>query len=199
MVNLMLIGPPGAGKGTQAERLVRDLGVLHLSTGDLLRNAIQNDTTLGRKAKQAVEAGELVPDDVVIGLVETRLEQKHVDQGFILDGFPRTQEQAAALEVLLERLGQPLDHVIIFEIPADVLLSRVEHRAMQSKSAGHGARADDNADVLRKRLHEYGATTRMIPFYEKRGLVTRVDANTAVDEVSTRIRAIIGTSPSPIS
>jgi adenylate kinase len=194
MVNLVLIGPPGAGKGTQAKRLVADFGLLHLSTGDLLRSAIKAGTPLGKAAKSAVDNGELVPDEVVIGLVENCLSHKKPGQGFILDGFPRTRAQAIALEELLQRLNEPLSHVVVFEISTELLQARIETRAAQFAQTGAATRSDDNAQVLEKRILEFErATAALLPFYDERGLVKRIDATNPVDKVAGRINVIVGT------
>ncbi|MGP4689388.1 adenylate kinase [Agrobacterium pusense] len=193
MVNLVLIGPPGAGKGTQAERLVRDYGLMHISTGDLLREAIKNETSLGLEAKAAVESGALVPDGVVIGLVAERLSDKKPEQGFILDGFPRTVTQAEALERLLCSLDRPLDHVIIFDIPTDLLEERIAKRAGQSRAFGAPTRSDDNVEVLEKRVEEFSrATAALAPFYEHRRLLRRVDAAAGIDDVAAQIGGLLG-------
>ncbi|WP_082663427.1 adenylate kinase [Sinorhizobium sp. Sb3] len=169
MVNLVLIGAPGAGKGTQAERLVRDYGLLHISTGDLLRQAIAAGTPLGLKAKEAVGSGELVPDKVVIGLVEETLADKAEAQGFILDGFPRTLEQARALEGLLRKIAEPLHHVVVFDIPIGELAERIAKRVAQSSSSGVQVRSDDNTEALRRRIDDFTrATVVLLPFYEER-------------------------------
>ncbi len=192
MVNLVLLGPPGAGKGTQAERLVGRHGLLHLSTGDLLREAIKAQTPLGREAKAAVDAGVLVPDQVVIGLVQERLSSGAPDRGFILDGFPRTVAQANALERLLWDLGTPLDHVILFDIPISLLEQRVSKRAEQFRAMGAAARSDDNPEVLRKRVEEFvRATEALSPFYQQRKLLRRVDASADVDEVGAQIADLL--------
>lgn len=188
MVNLVLLGPPGAGKGTQAERLVGRHGLLHVSTGDLLREAIKAQTPLGREAKAAVDAGVLVPDQVVIGLVEERLSSGAPEKGFILDGFPRTVAQANALEQLLWDLGTPLDHVILFDIPITLLEQRVSKRAEQFRAMGAAARSDDNPEVLRRRVEEFvRATEALAPFYQQRKLLRRVDASADVDDVDAQI------------
>ncbi|WP_429819253.1 adenylate kinase [Ensifer sp. B1-9] len=191
MANLVLIGAPGAGKGTQAERLVRDHGLLHISTGDLLRRAIAAGTPLGQKAKAAVDDGKLVPDEVVIGLVNESLSQKTDAQGFILDGFPRTLEQATALEVLLEEMSEPLHHVIVFEIPIVSLADRIAQRAAQSRGSGADVRSDDNAEALSRRVDEFArATVALLPFYDQRNLVRRIDATQSIEDVATQIGSL---------
>ncbi|WP_323840965.1 adenylate kinase (plasmid) [Agrobacterium tumefaciens] len=193
MVNLVLIGPPGAGKGTQAERLVQDYGLMHISTGDLLREAIKAETSLGLEAKAAVESGALVPDAVVVGLVEERLSDRKSEQGFILDGFPRTVVQAEALEHMLESLNAPLHHVIIFDIAIDLLEERIAKRAEQSRAHGAETRSDDNAEVLKRRVEEFArATAALSPFYEHRHLLRRVDAAAGIDDVASQIGIFLG-------
>ncbi|WP_350297451.1 adenylate kinase [Agrobacterium arsenijevicii] len=192
MVNLVLIGPPGAGKGTQAERLVRDYGLMHISTGDLLREAIKAETPLGRAARTAVDSGALVPDEVVVGLVEERLSTKRPEQGFILDGFPRTVAQAEALERLLDNLDSPLDHVIIFDIPIDFLEERIAKRAEQSRATGTPTRTDDNVNVLKKRVEEFArATAALTSFYDHRQLLRRIDAAAGVTDVAVEISSLM--------
>lgn len=191
-MNIILIGPPGAGKGTQAHHLIDEFELLHISTGDLLRSAIRAGSPLGMAAEQAVSSGVLVPDDVVIGLVEASLDQRRKAQGFVLDGFPRTSAQAYALEALLERLGEPVDHVFFFEISPDLLLDRITARASQSARSGDAVRPDDNAGILEKRIKEFESTTLdLLPFYEKRKLVRRLDASTPVEMVTSQIREML--------
>ncbi len=192
MINLVLIGPPGAGKGTQAARLVRDYGLVHLSTGDLLRDAIKAETSLGRKAKAAVDIGALVPNEVVIDLVQERLSDKNPQQGFILDGFPRTVRQAEALEGVLQNLNTALNHVILFDIPLGLLEDRIVKRAEQSKAVGTPTRSDDNVAVLKRRVDEFAlATAALSPFYEHRQLLRRVDAAASIDDVTAQIGSLL--------
>ena len=193
MLILVLLGPPGAGKGTQAERLMERHGLLHISTGDLLRDAIKEQTLLGRAAKAAVDSGILVPDQVVVDLVQERLSSRTTGQGFILDGFPRTIAQANALERLLGSLGAPLGHVILFDIPIGLLEQRIRKRAEQSRSLGVAARSDDNPEVLRRRVEEFvRATEALSPFYQRQELLRRVDASAEVDGVDAQIRRFLG-------
>ena len=192
MINLVLIGPPGAGKGTQAARLVRDYGLVHLSTGDLLRDAIKAETSLGRKAKAAVDIGALVPNEFVIDLVQERLSDKNPQQGFILDGFPRTVRQAEALEGVLQNLNTALNHVILFDIPLGLLEDRIVKRAEQSKAVGTPTRSDDNVAVLKRRVDEFAlATAALSPFYEHRQLLRRVDAAASIDDVTAQIGSLL--------
>ena len=201
MSRLVFIGPPGAGKGTQAQKLVNERGLLHISTGDLLRKAIKDETPLGLRAKNAVDAGELVPDGVVIGLVEEMLANESGEPRFILDGFPRTIEQAVALDGLLVEKKLPIEHVILFDIAAEFLQERIAKRAKQSRAEGATSRSDDNPDVLKRRVEEFvRITAALVPFYEQRGLVRRVDARRNVDEVATEIaQAIDGFRSSPLT
>ena len=146
-MRLILLGPPGAGKGTQAQRLVEKHGIVQLSTGDMLRAAVKAGTPVGLRAKDIMARGELVPDDVVVGIIEERIEQPDAKNGFILDGFPRTVAQAEALETLLSKKGLKLDGVIELEVDDDVLLQQIEKRVAEMQARGEPVRADDNAEI----------------------------------------------------
>jgi adenylate kinase len=186
-MRLILLGPPGAGKGTQAKILVEAFGIPQLSTGDILRNAIAEQTPLGLEAKAIMDRGDLVSDDVVNGIVSERLDAADCRPGFILDGFPRTIAQAEALDGMLAEKGVGLDAVIELKADADELVRRVIQR---SKDSG---RADDNPDVIRKRLDVYESSTApLVEYYARQDLVKTVDGMSAVDQVTGDIRAALG-------
>lgn len=187
-MRLILLGPPGAGKGTQAKILVESYGIPQLSTGDILRAAIAAKTPLGVEAKAIVDRGDLVSDAIVNGIVSERLDAEDCKPGFILDGFPRTIAQAEALDVMLAEKGVSLDAVIEIKADADILVQRVINRAKESG----GARADDNEEVLRKRLGVYAEQTApLVSYYADKGLLRPVDGMAPVEEVTTAIKAAI--------
>lgn len=187
-MRLILLGPPGAGKGTQALKLVERHRIVQLSTGDMLRAAVKAATPVGLKAKGLMDRGELVPDDVVIQIVSERLDEPDCGNGFILDGFPRTVPQAEALEELLERKQLQLDVVVELVVDEAALLDRVEKRAAES---GDNVRSDDNADALKKRLDVYRAQTApLAAFYQQKGLLKQVNGMAPIDEVSSEIDRI---------
>lgn len=213
-MNIILLGPPGAGKGTQAAYLVEERGMVQLSTGDMLRAAVAAGTPVGLKAKAVMDAGELVSDAIVTGILSERLDQGDVRRGFILDGYPRTPAQAAALEELLAEKGMHLDFVIVLAVDEDALVDRISGRFSCAQcGAGYhdryklparegvcdvcGAtafkrRPDDNAETVRTRLAEYRAKTApILPFYEAKGLVRTVDGMAPIDEVKAAISAIL--------
>ena len=213
MNDLVFIGPPGAGKGTQAQRLVSKLGAPQISTGDMLRAARKAGTELGRKADEFMKAGALVPDEVVIGLVEERLQLPDATQGFVLDGFPRTVPQAEALDRLLARMGRGINHVILLEVPDELIIERITGRRVGETSGriyhlkydpppspdrGEGGerlliRDDDREEVVRPRQVAYAAQTApLVAYYANRGLLRRVDGVGSVDEVSNAIFRAIG-------
>ena len=187
-MRLILLGPPGAGKGTQAQRLVERHKIAHLSTGDMLRAAVAAGTPVGLQAKAIMERGELVPDEVVVAIIADRIAQSDARNGFILDGFPRTVRQAEALERLLEERGLTLDAVIELKVDEGALIKRIEARVAQMRARGETVRADDNADVLKGRLAAYRAQTApLAAHYEQAGLLKSVDGMAAIDEVTVAI------------
>jgi adenylate kinase len=182
-MRLVLLGAPGSGKGTQATRLKAALGVPHVSTGDMLRAAVAAGTPMGLKAKAVMEAGQLVSDDILLGMLGDRLAQDDARAGFILDGYPRNLVQADALDQLLARIGQPLNAVIKLEVPNEVIVGRCEIRFEAE------GRADDNPDTVRKRLAIYAEQTAPVAdFYAARGKLQVVDGVGDLDQVTTRIR-----------
>ena len=182
-MRLVLLGAPGSGKGTQAARLKADLNVPHISTGDMLRAAVAAGTPLGLKAKAVMDAGQLVSDDILLGMLEERLAQDDARNGFILDGYPRNLAQADALDHLLSRIGQPLDAVIKLEVPNEAIIGRCQIR-FQAEN-----RADDNPDTVRKRLGVYAEQTAPVAdFYAKRGKLQIVDGVGDLDDVTARIK-----------
>lgn len=186
-MRLILLGPPGAGKGTQAKILVDAFGIPQLSTGDILRNAIAEQTPLGLEAKAIMDRGDLVSDGVVNGIVSERLDAEDCKPGFILDGFPRTIAQAEALDRMLAEKGVKLDAVIELKADADELVRRVIQRAKDSN------RADDNPDVIRKRLDVYESSTApLVSYYDKQGLVRPVDGMSPVEDVTVAINSALG-------
>jgi len=188
-VRLILLGPPGAGKGTQAQRLVERYGIVQLSTGDMLREAVAAGTEIGLKAKDLMARGELVPDEVVVQIISDRIEQPDARLGFVLDGFPRNIPQAEALETMLEQKGLRLDAVVELRVDEGILLSRIEKRAGETVG---GPRADDNAEALAKRLVVYRAQTApLVEHFEGKGLLRTVDGMAPMDEVSRQIEAAL--------
>lgn len=191
-MRLILLGPPGAGKGTQAQRIATTFAIPQLSTGDMLRAAIAQGTKVGKKAKPLMEAGKLVPDDVVVGVIADRIEAPDCKPGFILDGFPRTVKQAEALDQMLKKKKTPLDVVIEIRVDEAELFSRIETRIRQAGEAG--ARPDDNPETLRKRIAVYKEQTApLIPYYEKTKKLEVVDGMLPIDDVWSRIESILRT------
>lgn len=187
-MRLILLGPPGAGKGTQAQRLVAKHGLVQLSTGDMLRAAAAAGTPVGKRAKEIMDRGDLVPDDVMVEIIADRIAQPDCARGFILDGFPRTVAQAEALDKLLQQRQQTLDAVIEIKVPDELLMKRVEGRA---KETG-GARADDNAATMRKRLEVYWRQTKPVAdYFNGKGMLKTIDGVGAVDDVATRIESLL--------
>jgi len=188
-MNVILFGAPGAGKGTQAERLVSGRGLVQLSTGDMLRAAIAAGTDLGLRAKGIMDRGELVSDDIIVGMIAARIDDDDCANGVILDGFPRTVAQAHALDEMLDSKGLALDCIIEIKVDEVALFARIENRAAETG----GARSDDNADTLRKRLAVYHEnTTPLLPYYANKGVLNSVDGMNSIDEVASQIDRILG-------
>lgn len=191
-MNIILLGPPGAGKGTQAQRLVDQRDMIQLSTGDMLRAARTSGTEMGKRVAAIMDAGELVTDEIVIGLIEEQLEGD-AKGGFIFDGFPRTLAQADALGDLLAKHGQSLDAVIELEVDDAVLVERILNRAREAVAAGGKARADDNEESLKIRLMEYyKKTSPLIGYYYAKGDLKSVDGLASMDEVEASIAGALG-------
>ena len=185
-MRIVLLGPPGSGKGTQAALLVKHLSVPHISTGALLRDAAHRGTELGLKAKALSDKGELVPDNDIAGILEERLSHKDVSNGFILDGYPRNLAQAESLTILLERLNQPVEEAILIDIDAEQIVKRIAKRATQE------GRADDTEKTVRNRLRVYAEQTAPVAdYYARRGLLTRVLGDGGIDEILQRILSIL--------
>jgi adenylate kinase len=191
-MRLILLGPPGAGKGTQAHRLVHRHGIVQLSTGEMLRAAVAEQTPVGLKAKDIMANGGLVPDDIVIGIISDRIEQPDAAKGFILDGFPRTVPQAEALDRLLKSKGLKLDAAVELRVNESALLQRVEARVAQMRERGEEVRIDDTPEVLSKRLASYRALTEPLVHYysEKRKLVT-IDGMMTIEHVTREINRVL--------
>ena len=190
-MNIILLGPPGAGKGTQAQILVEQRGMVQLSTGDMLRAARTSGTEMGNKVAAIMDAGELVTDEIVIGLIEEQLETA-TGNGFIFDGFPRTLGQADALGALLDKHGQSLDAVIAMEVNDEVLVERIVGRAEKAAAAGQPVRADDNEESLKVRLMEYyKKTSPLIGYYHAKGQLEWVPGLASIEEVSGSIAGVL--------
>ncbi len=187
-MRLVLLGPPGAGKGTQAARLVERFGIPQLSTGDMLRAAVAAATPIGIKAKSIMDAGQLVPDEVVISIIAQRIDAPDCADGFILDGFPRTVAQAEALRTLLAQKGMNLDAVIELVVDENALVDRMRRRVEETKAAGKEVRADDNPESFRTRLDAYRAQTAPVSaHYAQGGELKRVDGMMPIDDVTAAI------------
>jgi adenylate kinase len=191
-MNIILLGPPGAGKGTQASRLVESRDMIQLSTGDMLRAAKTSGTEMGKKVAEVMDRGELVTDEIVIGLIREQLEGDKKG-GFIFDGFPRTLAQADALAELLSEVGEKLDAVIEMKVDDEVLVHRIVNRAKEAVAAGGTARADDNEESLRIRLMEYyKKTSPLIGYYHAKGSLSAIDGLASMDEVQESIAKVLG-------
>ncbi|MGL4439604.1 MAG: adenylate kinase [Bosea sp. (in: a-proteobacteria)] len=187
-MKLILLGPPGAGKGTQAARLVEKHGIPQLSTGDMLRAAVVAGTPVGIKAKAVMDAGGLVSDEIVIGIIADRINEPDAKVGFILDGFPRTVAQAVALDAMLGEKGTKLRAVVELRVDQTKLVDRIMKRADEARAAGQPVRKDDDPEVFKTRLEAYNRDTAVVaPYYEKRGQLTVVDGMKPVDEVTAAI------------
>ncbi len=187
MTRLLIMGPPGAGKGTQAESLARRIGGAHVSTGDIFRANVSQQTELGQAAQRYMDAGEYVPDEITNAMVKDRLAQDDARESFILDGYPRTPDQVETLDAILAELGQDLDHVLVLVVDHEELIARLLKRAESS------GRSDDTEDVIRHRQEVYVAETApLLPIFRERGLLREVDGMGSVDEVAARIDDALG-------
>jgi adenylate kinase len=197
-MRLILLGPPGAGKGTQAQRLVDKYGIIQLSTGDMLRAAVKAATPVGLKVKHIMERGDLCPDEIVVEAVADRISQPDAHNGFILDGFPRTVHQAEALDRMLKERHLELDAVIELKVDEDSLLHRIEKRVAEMTARGEALRADDNAEALKKRLDAYRQLTApLIGYYSEHGILHTIDGMASIDEVGRALTAVLEESAAP--
>lgn len=187
-MRIVLLGAPGSGKGTQATLMVEHLGVSHISTGVLLRSAVASGTELGKTAKVVMDRGELVSDDIMLGLIEERLSQDDVQKGFILDGYPRNIAQAVALDELLARLGQPVEEALQIDVDDELMVARIAGRAALE------GRSDDSEDVVRKRMQVYAEQTApVVDYYSKKGVLTRILGEGTIEEVFQRVLSVLRT------
>lgn len=187
-MRLILLGPPGAGKGTQAQRLVQKYGIVQLSTGDMLRAAVRAGTEVGLRTKVIMDRGELVPDEIVVAIVQERIEQPDARKGFILDGFPRTVPQAVALDRMLAAKGMTLDGVIELNVDAGILQERVDSRIREAAARGEPVRSDDDPDVLRRRLEAYREQTApLVDYYRWQSTLKTVDGMASIEVVAKAI------------
>lgn len=185
-MRIVIMGAPGSGKGTQAALIVKELDLDHISTGDLLRAAVAAGTELGKKAKQVMDRGELVSDEIVLGLLEQRLLQENTRNGFILDGYPRNIAQAQALDGLLERIGQPVEEALQIDVDEEQVVTRIAKRAALE------GRSDDTEETVRNRLRIYGEQTApVVDFYAQKGILSRVLGDGSIEDVFQRIRGVL--------
>jgi len=192
-MRIILLGPPGAGKGTQAVRLVERLGIPQLSTGDMLRAAVAAGTPVGLKAKAVMDRGDLVSDDIVVGIIADRIEEADAKKGFILDGFPRTVAQAEAFDSMLAAKGLKLDAVIEFKVDESALVERIVKRAQETEARGEQVRKDDNPEVFKTRLEAYRAQTAPLSaYYQGKGMLKTVDGMKPIDDVTVAVKEILG-------
>ncbi len=192
MMNLILLGPPGAGKGTQAKRLEQEFDLRQLSTGEMLRAEVAAGSDLGKKAKTIMDSGQLISDDIIIDMIAARMEQPDCQNGVIFDGFPRTVAQADALDKMLLAKGRPLTAVIELRVNEDVLVDRLNNRISEMKARGEAPRSDDNEETLRKRLQVYrDQTAPIIPYYERKKTLRSVDGMADIDDVAAQIDAML--------
>lgn len=185
-MKLLFMGPPGAGKGTQAAILCKELGIPQISTGEILRAAVKNGTEMGKKASEFMNAGKLVPDEVVIGIVQDRIKEDDAQKGYVLDGFPRTIEQADALGKMLAGMDQQLDAALNLDVPDEELVRRLLERAQKD------GRADDTEPVIKERLQTYNSQTApLIEYYEKQGILKPINGLGSMEEITDRIRGAL--------
>jgi adenylate kinase len=195
-MRLILLGPPGAGKGTQAQRLVQKHGIVQLSTGDMLRAAVKAGTLVGLRAKAIMDRGELVPDDIVVTIVSERIDEPDAKNGFILDGFPRTVPQAVALDKMLKEKRLKLDGVIELKVDSSILQSRIENRMREAHARGEPLRSDDDPEVLKRRVDAYKEQTApLVDYYRWQGTLKSVDGMRAIDEVAAAIHKALTEKP----
>jgi adenylate kinase len=192
-MKLILLGPPGAGKGTQAARLTEKFKIPQLSTGDMLRAAVKAGTPVGLQAKAVMDAGGLVSDEIVCGIISDRIEEADATNGFILDGFPRTVAQAQALDDMLAHKGMKLDAIVELKVDENALLARIEKRAAETLAAGGVVRADDNPESFKVRLTAYREQTAPVSaYYASRGVLKTVDGMAPIDQVTVALDAVLG-------